>query len=226
MRCSACSAVVKPVVAIDIDGTLGNYHQHFIDFAEDWLGVHLLSGDTIRVWDLYDGAGPFRDWFTRTYDVDVTTFRQIKLAYRQGGLKRTMPVYDGAVDLSTDVRALGAELWLTTTRPHDRYDRVDPDTREWLRRNGIGHDALLFGEHKLDDLRERVDLNRVVAVLDDIAAQVGIARDLFGANVGILRRTVWNRGVTADYAVEDLRAARLMIQARVEDWRRYNEETT
>lgn len=224
MRCSACSAVVKPVVAIDIDGTLGDYHQHFIDFAEQWLDVKLLSGDSIRQWALYNGLDEFRDWFCETYGVDVTTFRTIKLAYRQGGLKRSMPAYPGAADLVTDTRALGAEVWLTTTRPHDRYDRVDPDTREWLRRQSFGADALLFGEHKLDDLRERVDLNRVVAVLDDQLSQVAIAQDLFGTNVGLLRRTVWNRAVRWDYVVEDLRAARLMIQARVEDWRRYNEE--
>ena len=77
MKCSSCSAPVAPVVAIDIDGTLGDYHQHFIEFAEQWLGVSKFAGDRIAVWKLYDGLGPFRDWFTSAYAVDVTTFRSI-----------------------------------------------------------------------------------------------------------------------------------------------------
>ena len=33
VRCSVCSDQVKPIVALDIDGTLGEYHGQFVKFA-------------------------------------------------------------------------------------------------------------------------------------------------------------------------------------------------
>src|SRR5256885_3623561 len=126
---SECSRVVKPVVAIDIDGTIGDYHTHFLTFAEQWLAVGRNH------WD-YHGDENFGDWFCGRYGVDKTIYRQIKLAYRQGGLKRSMPVYSGMVELVREIGSV-AEVWLTTTRPYLRLDQVDPDTRFWLERHGI-----------------------------------------------------------------------------------------
>jgi hypothetical protein len=55
----------------------------------------------------YDGTEPHREWFTRTMSVDATTFRMIKLAFRQGGMKRTMPIYRESVETINDIRDLG-----------------------------------------------------------------------------------------------------------------------
>lgn len=167
-RCTSCSALIKPVVAIDIDGTLADYHSHFSKFAHIWLGDRLVRSH-------YDGSEPYRDWFCKAFAVDVTTFRAIKLAYRQGGMKRNMPMYPGAPALLEGLRRLGVEIWLTTTRPWERFDRVDPDTREWLRRNRLEYDALLYDENKMDRLAECVDPERVVAVLDDQSDQLAAA---------------------------------------------------
>src|SRR3982751_2258029 len=131
MLCSQCSKPINPVVAIDIDGTLGDYHGHFWKFARTWLGVPLDDPT-----DVYRGGDPYSQWFCDTYGVDVATFRTIKLAYRQGGMKRSMPVNEHAQGMMYSLAKM-AEVWVTTTRPHDRYDRIDPDTVEWLRRNDI-----------------------------------------------------------------------------------------
>jgi hypothetical protein len=161
MLCTKCSEVVHPVVAVDLDGTLGDWHRHFQLFAEDWLGrtQKIEAGH-------YDGRWRYRVWFCQAYGVDTTTFRAIKLAFRQSGLKRSMPPRPGAVDMMEGLAKL-CEVWVTTTRPHDRYDRVDPDTVEWLRRNRIPYGGLLFDEDKVHELYRRVDPGRVVAVLDD-----------------------------------------------------------
>lgn len=214
MRCSNCSARVRPVVAIDIDGTLGDYHGHFIAFAARWLDIQVLPAGT----EAYDGSGSFRIWFGETLGVDDTTFRDIKLAYRQGGMKRSMPIYAGAVGLINGLRSIGAEVWLTTTRPHDRFDRVDPDTREWLRRHGIGYDGLLFAGRKMEELADRVDPDRVCFVLDDLSGSLRRASEMFRDAASVLRCTAWNRGVSWPLATGDLLDARAMATAHVQDW--------
>lgn len=216
MKCSNCSAVIRPVVAIDIDGTLGDYHSHFIRFAANWLGSPVTF---LQVADsLYDGLVPFRQWFGQVFGVDETTFRTIKLAYRQGGMKRSMPIYAGARGLVEGLRSIGAEIWLTTTRPHDRFDRVDPDTREWLRRCNIECDGLLFADDKMFQLAERVEPERVCFVLDDLPYHLGRASELFPNAGTVLRSTAWNRAVGWPIMTGDLLDARAIATAHVQDW--------
>ena len=179
MQCSDCSRVVRPVVAVDIDGTLGDYHGHFLAFAEQYLQMNLPDG--------HDGSGEFSE----ALGLPKHLYRQIKLAYRQGGMKRCMPVYDGANLLVDTVKELGAELWVTTTRPWMRLDNVDPDTRFWLEHHGIAYDALLYDENKYKLLADTVGHERVVAVVDDLPEMIDQAR---GAGLQAMHRwTRWNR---------------------------------
>lgn len=213
MKCSQCSAQVRPVVALDIDGTLGDYHGHFLDFATAYLG-HGITGNI----DIYNGSIPHRQWFCEAYQVDVTKFREVKLAYRQGGMKRSMPVYRHAAELTRALRLAGAEVWITTTRPWERFDRVDPDTREWLRRNRIDFDGLIYDEDKYEVLARRVEPQRVVAVLDDLPEALSAASRAFGAGATLLRRTSWNAGVSWSVSVSDLATAEAVIKSHLADW--------
>lgn len=221
MQCEDCGRTIQPIVALDIDGVLADYRGHFAAFAELWLGRE--QGPTRRPpW-----VGQYRDWFCEAFDVDVTTFRKIKLAYRQGGQKRFMPATDGAAELYRLVRSLNVDVWFTTTRPHDRYDAVDPDTREWLRRNGFDFDGLLFNDDKYRELVERVSAGRVAAVIDDEVENLQMALD-----AGIeLDRLIHK---TEEFLTEDsytdrlfhaptLRDAGKRIKHQVAEWRMENE---
>jgi hypothetical protein len=169
-----------PVVAIDIDGTLGDYHSWFLKFAEMWAGKPMPSADEIN-------DQPF--WkFMRLTRRD---YRDCKLAYRQGGYKRGMPVYEGSAELTRKVRASGAEVWICSTRPYLRLDNIDPDTREWLRRNGIEYDAVIFGDDKYHELIRQVTLDRVVAVADDLPEMLEFAR-LLGIDPRYIRHQPYN----------------------------------
>lgn len=168
MLCSSCSRPVRPVVAWDMDGTLAVYHDHFLEFAYRYLNMSASAPGT------YTG------------DVDLATFlgvskeayRDVKLAYRQGGNKRLMPAFEGAKEAVDIVRTAGAEVWITTTRPYLKHDSTDPDTREWLNRHGIQFDGLLYDEDKFMRLIEAVDKERVVAVIDDLEHNINRARQL------------------------------------------------
>ena len=157
--------VLRPVVALDIDGTLGDWHSDFLEFAHNWLFGRRNPGR--KGWFDYTGGA-------LDYHMAVTKqeYRAVKLAYRQSGLKRDMPVFPGAQTLVNTVRAAGAEVWVCTTRPYLRLDNIDPDTREWLDRNRIHVDGVVYGEHKYRDLCELVGIERIVGALDDLPEMV------------------------------------------------------
>lgn len=147
----------RPVVGLDIDGTLAPYHGHFLVFAEGWLGREMPP--------TYEYTGGSLAAFM---GVSKATYRRIKLAYRQGGLKRSMPAYPGASELTRALRQRGAEVVICTTRPYLALSNIEPDTREWARRHGIQYDAFIFGENKYRDLRSLMGTGRIVGVLDDL----------------------------------------------------------
>jgi hypothetical protein len=206
----------KPVVALDIDGTLGNYHAHFLWFAERWLGTPMPSE-----YDINPGRR-----LHEFMNVPHHVYRECKLAYRQGGLKRFMPVYPGASELTRNIRNTGAEVWICTTRPYMRLDNIDPDTREWLGRNHIDYDAVIFegvpfgGEHttKYADLVRQVGTDRIVAAVDDLPEQV---EDAF--NNGIKRIYLRSQPYNQDYVavgerVDTLGVLWLRLRKDITEW--------
>lgn len=202
-----------PVVALDVDGTLGDYHGHFLDFAEGWFGEEMPKpGDInpgIPLWEFMN--------------VPHHKYAECKLAYRQGGQKRTMPVYPGAADLTRSIRMAGAHVWICTTRPYMRLDNIDPDTKEWLRRHKIEYDAVLFDTlegkgTKYDELARQAG-SRVCAILEDlpelcyrVAAHAELPHP-------ILRDQPYNQHVNEFARADDLGQAWSMIRRSIIDWR-------
>lgn len=223
MLCSQCGEVIRPVVAIDIDGTLGDFHSHFLKFATGYMyGKPVLSPPVTQ----YDGSVPMSQWFCNYYDVTMDVWRDIKLAYRQGGLKRTMPSYGWGESITAACHRAGAEVWITTTRPYLRHDNIDPDTRFWLERNRIEYDGLIYDEDKYINLLRLVGAGRVVAVLEDLPDEFIEAARLFGRGVPILMRNEHNRyfwpALETDartQLVHDGEVAWRMIHSRLLNWK-------
>ena len=200
-----------PIVAIDIDGTMGAYHAHFIRFAKEWTGKDMPSEYAPT------GGVPLYKYL----GISKQTYRRIKLAYRQGGLKRSMPVYPGVGDLTRYIRSQGCQVWIATTRPYLSLDNIEPDTKHWLtKRAKAQYDNVLFGEHKYRDLVKSVGKDRIVCVFDDLPEMIDQA-----INLG-LRAFIRTQPYNLDYA-------RLGLAGRVEnshdmrwefdqEWRKFN----
>jgi len=215
LLCTSCSAPVTPVVALDIDGTLGEYHEHFLRFAAEYLGVKDVKPGVMQ----YIGDKPFREWFNIAFDTDTRTFRDIKLAYRQGAQKRSMPCRPFARGLVRSLREMGAEIWLTTTRPYMRLDNVDPDTRFWLKRHGIKYDHLLYDEYKYEVLAQQVDPERVCFVLDDLDEKLLEASRYFDPSACVLYATCWNSAFWNDWdRVSSGEEVQMVATERVGAW--------
>lgn len=198
---------MKPVVALDIDGTLGDYHGHFLRFAEQWCGKAMPKAEDNPGLPLYS--------FMK---VSKATYRACKLAYRQGGMKRSMPVYEGASELTRYIRRLGAEVWICTTRPYLRLDNIDPDTRHWLRRNRIQYDGVLFGEKKYRDLAE-IAGQRVLVVADDLPEMVDAAyQHLPWASI-LMRDQPYNRHRRGVPRFSGFGYVSDTVKTRLQEWR-------
>ena len=194
-----------PLVALDLDGTLGDYHRHFERFAQMWTGRDI-------VWDP-EIVGPFY----KQLGMSKAVYRQCKLAYRMGGMKRSIPMFEGADELSRAIRGAGAAIAACTTRPYLAMSTIDLDTQHWLKRNGIQVDHILYGEHKYRDLVKSVGSNRVVCALDDDLSQLGIATRL--GVTPILRRNEANKGYEQElgrWFVSDLHQAQEVILHLIE----------
>ena len=184
VRCSVCSDLVKPIVALDIDGTLGEYHDQFIKFATMYFDTRFPP--TVG----FNGAMELHEYL----GLELTEYRRAKLAYRQGGFQRWMPLRPGADTLVHSFKKLGYEVWVTTTRPYERYDGTDPDTREWLSRNNLPWDNLLYSEDKYEVLHERVDPSRVKLILDDLPKNIVAAQEVWAPDVLCLMNRPHNVG--------------------------------
>lgn len=170
----------KPIVALDYDGTLGDYHTHFLRFAEDWYGRPMPLAENNPGLPLHQFMGSGKE-----------KYRRCKLAYRQGGLKRSMPIYPGASELTRHIRRRGAEVWICTSRQYLHLSNIDPDTRENMRRNGIQYDNVLYGPNKYRDLKKMAGSQPVLFAMDDLPEMVKVATDL--GFFAILRDQPYNR---------------------------------
>lgn len=212
----------RPVVALDIDGTLAPWHEHFRAFIELYCGKECPPGERVRYRDGsseldWDGLVPFYKWL----GVSKATYRDAKLAFRQGGFKRWMPIYPGASDMVRGLRGIGAEVWFCTTRPYLRLDNIDPDTRHWIRRNRMKPDGVIFGEHKYRELKKIVGVERIAAVVDDLPEMVRQAHGL-GLPV-VLRGRPYNAGgtgVSPVPRVSDMETLGMQLVTMVHEWKR------
>lgn len=205
----------KPIVATDLDGTLGNWHAHFLEFAAHWTGKPMPPADEINPGlRLHKFMG-----------IRLAEYRACKLAFRQGGYKRWMPLYPGAAELNQSIRKAGAEHWITTTRPYNRLDNIDPDTQENLKRNGIKVDGLLYGEDKYRELRRQVP-GRVVSIVDDLPEMVEAAMKAFQRDPYLpavyLRDQPYNKHFSHHNRVTDLGVLQHCILQDIVAWRKVN----
>lgn len=198
---------LKPVVALDIDGTLGDYHTWFLRFAQDWYGRPMPNPRDIN-------PGMPLHKFMGT---SKSTYRACKLAYRQGGLERSMPAYAGAHLLTRTLRQAGVELWLCTTRPYLKMDTQSPNTVHWLRRNQIQYDYMISGPHKYRDLVKSVGAQRIVCVMDDLPEMYDQAREL--DLKALLRDQPYNRHYTDAWRIDKLLSGLADIQWLLNKWK-------
>jgi hypothetical protein len=175
-----------PVVSLDVDGTIADYHGHFLRFAEGYFGKPFPSELTINPGlRLHHFMG-----------IEHADYQKCKLAYRQGGLKRSMPPLRGIGDVIRQVRVEWAtEVWICTTRPFNSLSSLEEDTIEFLKRAGVGYDAIIIDPISRKDKYwelTRQSEGRVCAVVEDLPEQAWRAHEL-GLGPILIRNQPYNQ---------------------------------
>lgn len=220
MLCSRCSVHIRPIVVFDIDGTWADYHGAFHAFCRTYftdLPNPIDPGD--RIWCgngsacFWDGEGEFEDHI----GITKAQYREAKLAYRQGGNKRWLYAWASMTELVHQVQGRGCEVWVATTRPWSSLSNIDPDTQEWLRRQGVSVDGLLYGETKYHQLCETVDKERIVACIEDLPDQFDVAQAL---GLPVIQITRNHNSAPACERVPrgNIQVVRSWVEARLEQW--------
>lgn len=214
MRCSGCSAVIRPVVVWDCDGTLFQYHEPLAYFCCEYWNLGSAAFLRARQWD---GTGNFED----ALGITQTQYREAKLAFRQGGGKRTLPIFqDGGIKTVMAMKQLGCDIWYATSRPWNRLDNVDPDTRFSLARYDLPLDGILYDdEDKYGRLvRDHLDPDRIVGVVEDLPEQIDRGEELGLPMYQIAR--AHNRGVGQSRPCRvDMREVAIRLQTNLANWR-------
>ena len=207
MKCSKCSSVIHPIVAVDVDGTLAEYHQSLTAFASRYFCRPMPT------WD-WDGQGEMEDFL----GLSKAEWRDLKFAYRSGGLKRFAPLFEGGREFVSLAHDLSCEVWIATTRPWLRLDSIDPDTRWWLAHNDIKYDHLIYDEHKYPLLGELVDKERVIMVVDDLEEMLEEAAATFG--IGVDHKIARPHNAKGSYPGFTFKELRRELAHRIADWRK------
>jgi phosphoglycolate phosphatase-like HAD superfamily hydrolase len=199
----AAISPTDPVVAVDIDGVLNDYPRSFLRWVATNGGFPAETAHE-SIAELKAAVGPKR-------------YLGMKDNYRESGAKREQGVREGAKVLLDDLRSNGFPVVLLSKRPYWRFYRIYADTLEWLERNGLYADAVLFHREKHRAILE--SFPKLVAMIEDdpkVADEVRAA----GYQV-ILVRGELNEGIEGEDVVErpDEALARITVPPELRGWR-------
>jgi len=128
-----------PCALVDIDGVLAEYPGYY----RRWAADHGMAWDS----------------------EDLLERERVKREYRMSGAKASASVVPGARELLVQLRASGIKVVLLTMRPYAEYYRIYPDTLEWLAKNDLQYDAILWAREK--GLEALKNFTKIYFAVDD-----------------------------------------------------------
>ena len=115
---------LNKIWSFDIDGTLTNYPQVWLNFINQNIGANFESKSEARreLGDHYD---------------------QLKHKYRTSNYKYEVDVHSSARNLIDRINEAGGTVLISTSRPFHRYDDMMLRTENWLKSKKINHDIII-----------------------------------------------------------------------------------
>ena len=115
------------ILILDIDGVLADYEGGLLKFARNNYGLSFNTIDEMK------------EYLCR-YD-----YEQMKKNYRNSGYKeKLLMISDSIPQNISDIMKKGVMVCMVTSRQKEQFKRVEKDTINWLKKNGIKYDAIFF----------------------------------------------------------------------------------
>ena len=143
------------IIGVDIDGVLAAYPEHFLNFINKEIGTDYKVED-VTEYNIYEAL-----------DLPHNTTKKLKGKFRETGEKRFIPILNGAKEFLDLFSEMGYKIVLLSARPYKKYKRIFADTQEWLDKNNLAHDAILWDEDKCNRLVREFGSNSVEFFVED-----------------------------------------------------------
>lgn len=135
-------------IGIDIDGVLTDEHNYIIDNATKFFYENNISYSVNK--KIYDN----HKLFNVTEEEYVLFWENYFLDYINN-----IPVRPYAVEVINKLKKERHEIFIITSRPFTTYEneyteRMQNIVKDWLKRNNIIYDDLIFSEDKADKCKE------------------------------------------------------------------------
>lgn len=121
----------------------------------------------------------------------------IKKDFRRRGGFRDLPAVKGAQDGLAELRRMGYQVAFITARPYRQHKRLYADTVEWLKKNRIEYELLLFRRDKAEALVDYIFPAQPICFVEDREKHALEIIDT-GTHVLLLDRGMNQPGVIAD----------------------------
>jgi uncharacterized HAD superfamily protein len=144
------------IVGVDIDGVLADYPDCFINYVNDKVGTNFKAED-LDQYNLYEAIT----------DIPTEVMKELKHDFRKSGQLKKVGVLPGAKEFLQSLRNKSYKIVLLSARPYKEYRRIFADTKEWLDKNGLIYDAILWDEDKLNRLIREFGENNVSFFVED-----------------------------------------------------------
>ena len=131
------------IISLDIDGTITNYTQHWLDHIEQKTG---------KKFGLTKHAKS---------ELGHPLYAELKHSYRLGPEKFDQPVIQSMRDLTHELYRKGVKIYFNSSRPFEKYPKMQQATRLWLK----GHDMMFEDVQKKSG--RNLNLQRVQIHVDD-----------------------------------------------------------
>jgi len=143
------------VCAIDLDDTLACSDEYFTFLYNKKTSSYFKNREDIK------------------QKIDTLEYEEFKRWYRESGEKANISVKKGAKELTEYLKSLGYKIVIISARPNDVYNRIFPDTLEWLKKNEIQYDAIYFEKDKhLKILKHLPQLSFIIEDNEEYAKQI------------------------------------------------------
>ena len=118
------------VCFLDVDGVLNFYPQCWIDYINMKLNKEIKTLDEAK------------------NVLSYKTYTDLKRDYRESNYKRNLKIRKGADAFSHFLKKKGYKIIIITRRPFEEHPGLIDGTIEWLKKNHILFDELLFERNK------------------------------------------------------------------------------